>query len=87
MPTKKPTSEQFEAYQGLYDYFNGTLFNNELPAIILNFSRHSGACGFFAPNRWTKVKYTCPGCSLNVWGKPGLRIKCVDCDKDLEDGE
>lgn len=26
-----------------------------------------------------KVKYTCNGCSTNVWGKPSLRIQCLDC--------
>lgn len=30
-----------------------------------------------------KVKYTCPGCGCNVWGKQGLRIKCEDCDSRL----
>ncbi|MGC3103750.1 SprT-like domain-containing protein [Pseudomonas aeruginosa] len=29
-----------------------------------------------------KRKYTCPSCSLNVWGKPGLsgKLLCVDCN-------
>lgn len=33
-----------------------------------------------------RVKYTCPTCKLNVWGKPGLRIKCADHDELLEPG-
>lgn len=28
-----------------------------------------------------RVKYSCAGCFANVWGKPGLRIKCADCDQ------
>jgi predicted SprT family Zn-dependent metalloprotease len=28
-----------------------------------------------------KIKYTCAGCELNVWGKPGLNIVCADCDE------
>lgn len=32
-----------------------------------------------------KVKYSCPGCGVNVWGKPALSIKCGPCD--LEFGE
>lgn len=28
-----------------------------------------------------KLKYTCPGCATNVWGKPGLDILCADCDE------
>lgn len=39
-------------------------------------------------NRSNRNKYTCPGpnCSLNVWGKPGLKLKCVDCDVLLSEG-
>lgn len=36
-----------------------------------------------------KVKYTCPGCGANVWGKPELAISCDDCDGErfeLADG-
>lgn len=35
-------------------------------------------------NRSNRDKYTCPECSLNVWGKPGLRLRCEDCDRLLE---
>lgn len=28
----------------------------------------------------TKIKYTCPACEINVWGKPELNIRCGDCD-------
>lgn len=48
----KPTNEQFEAFQKLFNYFNEHLFNNELPNIILNFSRQAGTAGFFVPNHW-----------------------------------
>lgn len=27
-----------------------------------------------------KVKYSCPECGTNVWGKPGLQIGCMSCD-------
>lgn len=37
-------------------------------------------------NRSNRSKYTCPECALNVWGKPGLRIMCVDHDKLLIEG-
>lgn len=26
-----------------------------------------------------KTKYVCPGCRLNVWGKPGINILCGNC--------
>lgn len=31
--------------------------------------------------RSNRAKYSCSGCFTNVWGKPGLRIKCADCDE------
>lgn len=34
-------------------------------------------------NRSNRNKYTCPGCKVNVWGKPGLRITCGDCELPL----
>jgi len=36
-----------------------------------------------APAR-NKIKYTCGGCGANVWGKPGLRIRCEDCDSRFQ---
>ena len=37
------------AYQAMYDYFNAQLFGGHLQPVILNFSRHAGALGFFGP--------------------------------------
>jgi len=49
----KPTKAQFEAYQGMFEYFNDELFDNTLPNIILNFSRKGkNVGGFFSPERW-----------------------------------
>jgi hypothetical protein len=31
-----------------------------------------------------KVRYTCPGCGANVWGKPALSISCDDCREPFE---
>jgi len=31
-----------------------------------------------------KIKYTCPGCGCNVWGKPALRLRCDDCNRPLD---
>lgn len=61
----KPTTEQFNTYQALYDYFNEHLFDGELPGIILNFSRKGGACGFFAPNRWHRGETKTHEISIN----------------------
>lgn len=31
-----------------------------------------------------KLKYFCPSCNLNVWGKLNLHIKCEDCQLKLK---
>ena len=31
-------------------------------------------------NKSNRLKYSCTGCGINVWGKPQLKINCVDCD-------
>lgn len=36
------------------------------------------------PRSKNKVKYTCPGCKANVWGKPELRIRCMECEQQFE---
>lgn len=28
-----------------------------------------------------RLKYTCPSCETNIWGKEGLRIGCIDCEE------
>lgn len=48
----KPTTEQFESYQKLFDYFNEHLFGGFLPNVILNFSRKNQVAGFFSRNSW-----------------------------------
>lgn len=30
-----------------------------------------------------KLKYSCQRCHSNVWGKPGMRLRCVACDADF----
>lgn len=34
-------------------------------------------------NRSNRSKYSCPSCSMNVWGKPGIHIICGDCQQVL----
>lgn len=34
-------------------------------------------------NRSNRVKFTCPSCSVNVWGKPSVRVSCVPCNVEL----
>lgn len=32
----------------------------------------------------TKVAYVCPSCEAKVWGKPGLNVRCGECDEGME---
>jgi hypothetical protein len=50
----QPTTEQFATYEAMYRFFNDELFGGRLPSVILNFSRHAGTYGFFAPERWAQ---------------------------------
>ena len=34
------------------------------------------------PRPISKLKYSCPECSINVWGKPGLKLLCGHCYDD-----
>ena len=67
MKTKaaSPTSSQFAAYEQMFAYFNVRLFGGALPPVLLNFSRHAKAYGFFAPERWEKGKEVKHEISLN----------------------
>lgn len=61
-----PTVAQFEAYQNMFNYFNEVLFRNQLPNILLNFSRKGKNCGgFFAPERWLNGELKVHEISLN----------------------
>lgn len=31
------------------------------------------------PKPKSKIKYTCPNCGVNIWGKPGLQVGCLPC--------
>jgi hypothetical protein len=48
--------------------------------------RHgTGAAGDRAEKkRASKTKYTCPGCELNAWARPGVVLICGDCTEELE---
>jgi predicted SprT family Zn-dependent metalloprotease len=35
--------------------------------------------------RASKTKYTCPDCGLNAWAKPGVALRCGDCETALDE--
>jgi hypothetical protein len=53
-------------------------------AALLPWSSAEVLAGAKPPAARNKVKYTCPSCEANVWGKPDLSIRCGDCATDFE---
>jgi hypothetical protein len=35
------------------------------------------------PHGWQRIKYRCPGCGIETWGRPGLNLGCNDCTRSL----
>lgn len=33
------------------------------------------------PKKQTRYKFTCPDCRANLWGKPSLKVQCLECNK------
>jgi len=33
------------------------------------------------PRSRNKTKYSCSNCDINVWGRPKINLKCIDCDE------
>jgi SprT-like family. len=48
-----PTEHQYCCYRMAFDYFNERLFDNDLPGVMLSFSRKAKTKGFFAKDRWS----------------------------------
>lgn len=58
----------------------------EVPAFIrLDGDGGEGEAGPLTPveNKSNRVKYQCPPCEINVWGKPGLAIICGTCNGEF----
>lgn len=81
--------DRFARPQGLYPPVAAAAAA-ELPAAALQLVAAGGAA---APpvavlerppaDRSNRVKYQCPVCRLNVWGKPGLSLRCNGCEVDV----
>jgi predicted SprT family Zn-dependent metalloprotease len=47
------TNTEYQGFQKAYDFFNKTLFDNSLPAVLVTLQRHAKAKGYFSPKRFT----------------------------------
>lgn len=37
------------------------------------------------PRAGRRSRYTCPGCDLNAWAKPGVKLICGECESVMEE--
>lgn len=56
MSQNNPTKEFYDALQMAYDFFNQTLFDNQLPRCLITTQRDSQAMGHFSAARWVNWK-------------------------------
>ncbi|WP_057463942.1 hypothetical protein [Pseudovibrio sp. POLY-S9] len=70
-----PTQEAYEELQGAFDHYNRDLFAYVLPPCLITMQREKRTYGYC-------IKYRCPSCAAQAWGKPSLRLLCggQDCD-------
>lgn len=65
----------------------GAGYQVALPAVALVAPSETAIRSMIEPlkseNRSNRSRYTCPSCGLNVWGKPGIRVGCLDCGVPL----
>lgn len=52
MQTVNPNSDVHDHLKHAVAYFNRTLFDDELPEVVIRLQRHLGASGCFSPSRW-----------------------------------
>jgi len=46
------TSQEYNALEQAYDWFNADLFEGRLPAVLITFQRKANSAGFFSPGRF-----------------------------------
>lgn len=69
--------------------FDETTDEDELdPAIALAYEAPAAVASLDVSvrqpgDRSNRLKYSCPACRLNVWGKPGLKVICEECEERL----
>ena len=49
-----PTSEQYVAFESVFDHFNVELFGGALPPAMLTFAKRSRSYGFYRHDRWRR---------------------------------
>lgn len=73
-----PTSAQAEASAGVVPLYSAPPIDGGLDVERPQSGGASGTAGKKV-NASNRTKYVC-GCKINLWGKPGLRIRCEACN-------
>lgn len=47
-----PTQQLYSAIELMYDHFNGVLFDNMLPSVVLTVQKQKRIMGYFSPSSW-----------------------------------
>lgn len=87
-PGGKRTGSQMTHYitpGGKFEQATADFLTKEKTAILFaGIKRPTGKASQKSRN---KIKYTCPTCSTNIWGKPGLNVQCTDCAEAFTEQE
>lgn len=59
----------------------------KLPFVSVEGLRSAAGGGNGTPKPKNKVKYSCPDCAANVWGKRGLNLICGNCHVSYEESD
>jgi ribosomal protein S27AE len=53
MQTAAITITEYQGFQNAYDFFNGELFADSLPQVLVTLQRHARTYGYFSPERFS----------------------------------
>lgn len=79
-PGGKTTGQNMTHYVVNGGRFEQSFLKLQRTNFTLNWQSRSDIGGILKKKAKSKTKYTCASCDLNVWGKPGIKIRCEDCD-------
>ncbi len=68
-----------------YDRFPGMEVSPEAMPEMGGLEMEIVSPGENTPTKSTRMKYSCPDCGVNVWGKPNLNITCGECGVSFEE--
>lgn len=85
--TSENITSQFEQIELPEDHFRALIENTEVSHTRVRAAQSNPFETDLTPDedKKRKIKYSCPICDYNVWGKPGLKIRCNECKSNYEE--